>query len=1706
MPKKLTVRNLLIVMFTLSVTGVFRAQTFPSGLVTVLNNPKTIFLDEYADPFQPKIKTTIVFTDYTESSWNFGLRLKITGPNGLVIQTKPGVKPPVPFVVAPGQPYEIQGADLAFYFNYNNLSFSGISRSQLEVNNRLPEGLYTFCFEAVDYESGKTLSHPSCATAYLTLNDPPIILSPVCGNVVENISLQNILFQWQLSNANGNLNLSQLAYNIDLYEVNNSWTNPATAILNNQALPIWQSQPIQINNYLYSSTEPLLEKGKRYVFTVKAVEGNGRSSFKNNGYSAPCYFHYGYEENDTIDVTYPENNFQFALGTASQFKWKKPRKASSSQLVTYTLKLVEVGDNQDPENAILNNTPFYEQTYLPNNAASIEKTIPVMFWTTIKRMGNYAWQVSAQSGSQQIAKSKVMRFTGPPAIESFIAGGFLMTVTKLSSYDTVNHIISGRCKTNLNSAWGNVETEFAYNAIGISSIGNNEWVMSSGSIADKITAPAYTLQPRTELQNKTILYKPDSVLVTLNTLKLSGKVEWNFPHAGASQQIEKIRSKRCRLDLANSSYYLSNAYPIMLEKDYNVTLLEPFGFTIKLNQSSEFSIYQSLYEFDFKGYVQLPENVSNQNNGGAHIAFENAKQLHYIAQTNNINSENIRLARNTKFGLLPTHYVLDFSEKQSPGEFAADTAWKGFYVERAKLDLPTASENSGQITLPFQKQLDFINTTQDTNKAYVTNRGLYLTATIPFTWSDSVKFNTFTSKQGFFYSKIRESEIDKAFLKGGILIPVIDTLNTFPYLIELGDYGFNEGYLVNGLANMTFTFNGAGGAEQKIPITIKRAVFKGKNRLEMDLNMTWPYFNLTLTGVQRFSVWGNGNIGFDVPNGKAALTYQATGKASNFDITVDYLGCGRNGNAYAFGASAKINMDEEISGETGPPVINAYSICRNPLLTGSVSVSSTVAINTGSGSSSSASTTPSYASSTNGYTAALNGDLSSALINLGLTPGTSTNTTLLTSTPDSIAKNNPLIPNNLITQANKIIDAIYRLKPLIQEVADIDEDDWAALDIVNLVLKNDVVMKAETMNGKELMNYVLQKVLDELVVRLNQPIQNVSDKAMAKVRSAINGRIVGPINTRIDNSLTKIFQRLESAAKGQVDEEYHAAITEVFSTVRSNIIAGIKTSVSNSFETNITSKITNFVQLGVTAKVTGFVRREVTSAGMKLITDGANAQINLSDILKNSGVMFEDIADTVKDVIMNLSGANFVNTAESLVDDAISGIDWNAISNQILQQLLQKGITSVIANNISGAVAANAGPYVAAALSMVKFDFTNLGDKLKNGEFDKIVKFDPTTIYIQSPTADIRGQLKFTKDDPVFGDSWQADVFVRVKVPKKDNPIEITAFFLNGKTTTQPQNFTYWFAKLGVKGFSIPLNPIPVVWYGVEGFAYSKMKKTGPNTVVPDKTNKFGVGCLFNFKDQPTSGKTYLFDLGAEADFNDGGFAVQLVGSASVLNYQKVQGVYKAPGFVTGEGYLGYFKTPQCSKVAGNFTVKLNTEPIICAGGDVGLDIRSANNWKFWVGTQQNPIGVKILCKNFLSNTAFMEFSNAGFKTGLDMNVNISAQSPWLEFSNIKVRGFANLNFGYHAYADISFDPSFEINEATISAWLIANIGIDYETALASNSLTLAGISLSGSLTYKSQPESELHGSMAGSITVIGYSLGFSTPVHYSLSKQQIIN
>lgn len=1692
-------KTILITWVTL-LTLSLRSQTYPAALVTAFSADRTLFLDEFADPFHPRIRASIYFTDFNQGNWKFSLRLTIKGPSGIILRTSPKLRPDFATEVYAGQTKVLEGTDLAWYFDPAHLDFSGLDRIQFNKTKRLPEGQYTFCFEALDYETGKELSLPACASTWLSLSDPVIITAPANSAVIENTALPSILFQWQLSNVTAGVNPAQVAHVFRIYEVLNNWSNPASAILNNQVFPIWESPPQSQNYLLYGLSEPPLVRGRRYVFTVTSASADGRERFKNQGVSSPAFFHYGYHEGDTLQIIKPEDQFQFTLSSASQFKWRKPTHALPSQLITYSLRVVEINNNQSPASAIANNTAFYQQEYLPVNDAVLDKTIPVMFWMNIRRMGNYAWQVIARSGWQEVARSPVQSFIGPPAIESFIAGGFLMTVTKLTSFDTITRIASGKCRTVLNPLWLQ-PSGFSFNGIQLSSLGANEWVMINGVIRDAIKSGTFALSPDSIVDNGKASFMADSVLVDVSSLRLSGEILWRFPHAVTSGKAGEMRSLRTRMALANSTFYLNTSAGVALRQAYRFNLLEPVGFSLRIDQGSFVNVYQSRYRLNFNGFAEVAASLFGDAAAPVNFAFENAKQIFYLQQKDNVNSESFFLAKNCNIEIRPRSYCIDLSEKISPAEFGHDTLWKGLLLDKAEIFLPKSLEQTSQLKLPLARTYTLLNMPGDSVLNHLSAKGLFFKNKLVFADADTLKLNTFPSRKTYFYTHIVQSKIEKAFISGGIVIPLLDTLHGFEFQANLKESGFEEAFLQQGLAGKNFTFNAAGSAEQKIPIQIQRAVFKGKNRLELDVDLSWPGFSLQIPNVQGLSIWGNGNIGFDVPNGKSALTYQCKGQASKFDLTVDYLGCGRNGNAYAFGASAKINLDEEISGEAGPPVINAYSICRNPLLTGSVTTSNALAVTSTSSSGSGTTVSSSYQSGTNSYTSAVLNGLEEVLLSRGISASDS----LASFSEDGESQHEPILKTETVMQIREILAIIIRMRPFIKTKS-ISKRDWMVLDKLQVVLNSDIVNQATLGNGKDLLNFVFNKAVESIVSLLNNKIQNLSDLAIDKVHTAVFDKITNPVNKKIDQSLNFIFDAMQAKILAQLDSTYHTSVKASFKIVRKDLAAGINRSVNESFEKNVFSKLTGIIQVGVTGEVKKYIRTEITSTANQLVKNGSKAQIRLGDFVDHAEDLLENVADTLRDALLSVNGRNLVNTAESLVEDALFEIDWTAIAKNIMKDLGVKGVSQLVANQVAQIFGQNSAPYIAAVLNNVKFDFTNLGDKLRNGEFDKIVKFDKTTIYLVTPAADIRGALKFKKDDPEFGDSWQAEVFVKVKVPKKDNPVECTAFFLNGKTPAQSGNFTYWFARLAVTGFSVPLSPAPVIWDGVEGFAFSKMKKTGPQTVVPDQTNKFGIGARFYFYDQQSSGRSYVFDLGADAAFNDGGFAIQLTGNASFLNTVKQNGKYKAPGFIIGTGALGYYKTPEFSKIGGNFNVQFQTSPILCAGGEVGLDLQTPGNWRVWVGTKEKPLGVKVLCKDFLSNTAFIEASNLGFKANLAMNVAIKIQSPWIETSNIKVRGFANFQLGYNANTSIEWEPDFRIQEAGLSAWLLANLGVDYQVGGNTSNLVLAGVALSGQLSYKSQPDAELHGELAGSITLAGYQVAFKAPVNYSLSKQAIIN
>ncbi|MCZ8283883.1 MAG: hypothetical protein O9353_00370, partial [Bacteroidia bacterium] len=367
-----------------------------------------------------------------------------------------------------------------------------------------------------------------------------------------------------------------------------------------------------------------------------------------------------------------------------------------------------------------------------------------------------------------------------------------------------------------------------------------------------------------------------------------------------------------------------------------------------------------------------------------------------------------------------------------------------------------------------------------------------------------------------------------------------------------------------------------------------------------------------------------------------------------------------------------------------------------------------------------------------------------------------------------------------------------------------------------------------------------------------------------------------PVTSRIDSIIGKALDRVRDRivdAIGDEDETIKNVVKATVNTVKTELCNEIRISINTAVETNVTSKITGFIQVGITGKVTGFVNSEIKTIANNIIQTGVGNSVNLNNIIQNAETLFKDIGDTIADAVKSINLNTIKNTTENVADDIVEGIDFNRIGENILSSLASQGVSALITNVIKDQLGDVGGGIAAAALSSVKFDFSNMGDKLKNGQIDQIVKFDFTNIYITTSAADIQGQLKFTKDDPIYGDSFQAMVMVKVKVPKKENPITGTLKFINGKTT-QGEVFPYWFFSGKILGLGLKLGSIPFTIDGFEGTVYSKMKRVGQSDPTPFKDNKYGVGARMFLFDTPTAGKIIIFDVGLDVIINNGGFAI----------------------------------------------------------------------------------------------------------------------------------------------------------------------------------------------------------------------------------------
>ncbi|MFD0998236.1 fibronectin type III domain-containing protein [Ohtaekwangia kribbensis] len=322
------VRSVVSVVLLLIACIKAQAQTYPVQVNTQILAPYSPYLTDYTAVGAQRLIVNFTLNDPTLTEYRGKLRITIEGV-GITIRTKQSFIPQRPLVLPGGSvPLMLYGEDLEEYFNPGNLDFAGLSKNQYEKGAKLPEGVYRFTIEVLDYNRNTVVSNKGTAIAWIILNDPPLLNLPRNETKAAILDPTNIAFTWTPRHTGSPNSAFTTEYIFKLVEIWPASRNPYDAFLSQQPLYEITTSSTQI---VYGPAEPALIPGRKYAWQVQAKDTEDRDLFKNNGKSEVYVFQFG----DQLGI--PENlALQKANPSSLVVRWEQP--TAGTDAVSYRVR------------------------------------------------------------------------------------------------------------------------------------------------------------------------------------------------------------------------------------------------------------------------------------------------------------------------------------------------------------------------------------------------------------------------------------------------------------------------------------------------------------------------------------------------------------------------------------------------------------------------------------------------------------------------------------------------------------------------------------------------------------------------------------------------------------------------------------------------------------------------------------------------------------------------------------------------------------------------------------------------------------------------------------------------------------------------------------------------------------------------------------------------------------------------------------------------------------------------------------------------------------------------------------------------------------------------------------------------------------------------------------------------------------------------
>ncbi|MEM0939847.1 MAG: hypothetical protein AAGI25_08660 [Bacteroidota bacterium] len=1587
---------LCILLLGLAGRGQAQSERFPANVSPMLNAPYSLFLEDYTDPGKNQLVANVLFNDFNEPSWTFRLKLTIESTD-VRLSTKNGFVPLDPITVQPGVVTPFSSTDWIEYFDFSNLDISGSGTELVRQNGRLPEGLYSFCIEVLDYETGDPLSRETCTNVWIQLNDPPRIISPICGNMVDP-KLISFPIQWQLFNTQSPNTEMGTTYDLTIWQLTDPTADPFVAVPNGQALQVFQTTNLSSTTFIYGAAEPLLDIGETYVYQIKANALDGRDSFKNNGRSEFCHFNYGWPEGGEIELKWPEYDGGFKSEEQPYLSWGAPNNKRPNQPIAYQIEVMKMDEGQSPEEALALNEPWFTYQQPPTfNGFGGSINLP-----NLGKSEKYAWKITAFAGEQMIAESKVGLMNGPSLVEFFYAGNHRVNVDYINGKDVTN--ISGGGEVRVTPAvdeWTNLTFE------NISLIDNGGfWVLDRGSIEFDIREERIIeLSPQLS-DNGGASFDIQKYRLNPNGLYAFGQFLWDLPHATLSTEKPVVKSIE---DWANFNNFTVNTVIELPENGNRFDLLEPYGFTLDLYQSSLVFINTDQFRFEFDGEVFVPQSVDRLLTKRASFTFENADQLYYIeGSRQSVNP--IQIIPRTGMWLTSNAYTIDFNDNISPSLKSGDPRWRGVYFSQLDLTYDISFDIAGQ----FKLENRFTETYEDTenSNAFIQPAGLNLKIDSDNPLATSFTFQTFPSNLTSLELDVIDGHVqEESEFIGEFLLPIVSTQTKFSYTVPITSGGIKKGYL-NDLVGTSFVH---GEGDQQLELTITRAALSGNEKITMALDIVWETLGTDLKNIQGFNAWGDYNIGFGVKGGSIPLPERLNTMMGEYNITLDVVGAGNAKGYYAFATMMEFVMGDDTSGDNGAPQSNFYGVEENE-----------------------------YAPE----------GPESTFENIDEVPQTLEE--LEAQIEEEVEQQTLEFEQNLIRAASIEEDISVTPASLSVDQIGLFNGTTSPINEDALDTAPEDVSEDQNQAARDFMGFASEALIEMALGGSLAKIDSFEQSIQNKI-TVLATRAKDKINAGIDSIFIIVEDRLDISN----NENLNTLLLDLVEGTKNSL----KTEVESTFDKSLQDNIRDPIKILVIDEVKGNIKAYLSASASDIIYSAVISGNGSDPLQALKNVVTDGLSATLSQTFQEVKG--FVKTdniAEMLggfASGLIKGININDIIKGIKDEalvaagqfLIAEGVDALadaVIENLATDLPPLASTAINVGVAVAKMALSgNVKEALKSKLADKM------PIVVRSPTLDVNGYVQFKEDHPTFGDVWVGDLEVRLKKPSE---LMVEALYINGRV----DGYSYWMGQVktgndntfyelgGVVdltprplggGIGIPVGPL--LLSGISGRVFKKMKVEQDGTIIPDRNVRIGVGLGVGFIDVATNGTVLEMGLTVEYTAMSNGFVIEMKGNAYILIPIKEKPAQSA--IARGTVQIRY---NSAEKHFFGYGEMIMDATLVCAKSSVLVEIQR-REWRLALGTREDPNRAELPC-NGLVFSNWLEIGSNRAEVGVRRKLDMVARMPPIGDVNL---GFVKFNLELSIYYEllgyfgIEYKPFF-INKMGLSFVLEASLDVNYKWKL----------------------------------------------------------